>query len=328
MEYGFQFANLEPARVRELARVVEGEGYDLVVFPDHIVLEGAEGVYDPHALAHDVIQLATVVATATSKIRVGHLVLCNPFRHPVITAQSLVTLDHISNGRSIVGIGAGWTETEFRMTGISFPPIAERLAALDESLSCMRSLWVNERTNFAGKYYQLRDAILWPKPLQQPHPPILIGGGGNGLLRVAAKYADYLNIISPVGKLGRMSADGLRRMNDQAFRERVDFVRAEAKRVGRNPNAIKISNVMLVFMLVDTEDAARQTLGAVAQMFNVTPEILAASPAVFIGTPKQCVVELTRRAEHWGISQFVFGAAMGIDEKQIRRLRQEVLTQI
>ena len=83
MEYGFQFANLEPARVRDLARVVEDEGYNLIVFPDHVVIEGAEGVYDPHTLAHDVVQLATVVATATTRIRVGHLVLCNPFRHPV-----------------------------------------------------------------------------------------------------------------------------------------------------------------------------------------------------------------------------------------------------
>jgi alkanesulfonate monooxygenase SsuD/methylene tetrahydromethanopterin reductase-like flavin-dependent oxidoreductase (luciferase family) len=105
------------------------------------------------------------------------------------------------------------------MTGIPFPPIAERLAMLDESLTCMQSLWVNERTNFAGKYYQLREAILWPKPIQQPHPPILLGGGGNGLLRLAAKHADYLNIISPVGKLGRMSAESLRLMNNQAFRE-------------------------------------------------------------------------------------------------------------
>ena len=101
---------------------------------------------------------AAVVATTTTRIRFGHLVLCNQFRHPVITAQSLVTLDHISDGRSIVGIGAGWTETEFRMTGIPFPPVAERLAMLEESLTCMQSLWVNERTNFARKYYQLREA--------------------------------------------------------------------------------------------------------------------------------------------------------------------------
>jgi probable F420-dependent oxidoreductase len=328
MEYGFQFSNLEPARVRDLARVAEDEGYDLIVFPDHIVIEGPEGQYDPHTLAYDVVSLATVVADSTTKIRVGHLVLCNSFRHPAITAQSLVTLDHVSNGRLVAGLGAGWTETEFRMTGIPFPPITERLAMLDESLACIHSLWANERTDFEGKYYQLRNAILWPKPVQKPHPPILLGGGGKGILRIAAKYADYVNIIPPVGKLGRMSADGLKRMNDDAFRERVDFARAEAKRIGRDPQAIKISNVMLVFMIVDTEEAARQTIGAVAQMFNLAPEVLASSPIVLIGTPKQCANELQRRAERWGISQFIFGTGVGIDEKQIHRLREEVISHI
>jgi probable F420-dependent oxidoreductase len=328
MEYGFQFVNLAPARVRELARVVEGEGYDLIVFPDHLVIEGPERQYDPHTLAHDVISLATVVADATTRIRVGHLVLCNLFRHPAITAQSLVTLDHVSGGRLLAGLGTGWTETEFRMTGIPFPQIAERLAMLDESLACIHSLWTNERTNFEGKHYQLRDAILWPKPVQKPHPPVLIGGGGKGLLRIAAKYADYVNIIPPAGKLGKFSVDGLKRMNEEAFRERVDFVRAEAKRIGRDPQAIKISNVVLVFMMVDTEEAARQTVGAVAQMFNLSPEILASSPIALIGTPEQCRKELKRRADSWGVSQFIFGTLLGIDDRQIRRLREEVISRI
>ena len=117
-------------------------------------------------------------------------------------------------------------------------------------------------------------------------------------------------------------------MNDEAFRARVDYVRAEAKRLGRDSDAIKISNLMLVFTLVDTEETARQTLGAVAQMFNVSPEVLAASPIAFIGTPKQCVVELQRRAERWGVSQFIFGTFMGVDEKLISRLREEVISKI
>ncbi|MGO9604620.1 MAG: LLM class flavin-dependent oxidoreductase [Candidatus Binataceae bacterium] len=328
MEYGLQFVNLEPARVRDLARVAEAEGYDLIVFPDHLVIEGPEQQYDPHTLAYDVVSLATVVADATTKIRVGHLVLCNLFRHPAITAQSLVTLDHVSGGRLLAGLGTGWTETEFRMTGIPFPPIAERLAMLDESLACIRSLWTNERTNFEGKHYQLRDAILWPKPVQKPHPPILLGGGGKGLLRIAAKYADYVNIIPPAGKLGKFSVDNLKRMNDEAFRERVDFVRAEAKRIGRDPQAIKVSNVVLVFMVVDTEEAAHQTVGAVSQMFNLSPEILASSPIALIGTPEQCRKELKRRAGSWGVSQFIFGTLLGIDDRQIRRLREEVISRI
>lgn len=293
-----------------------------------LVLEGPERQYDPHAVLYDSISIAAIVAEATRKIRVGHLVLCNLFRHPAITAQSLSTLDHISAGRLLAGLGAGWTETEFRMTGIPFPPIGERLAMLDESLSCIRSLWTNERTNFEGKHYQFRDAILWPKPLQKPHPPILLGGGGNGLLRIAARHADYVNIIPDAGKVGKFSVENVKRMTDEAFRERVNFVRAEAQRVGRDPQAIKVSNVMLVFMIVDTPAAARQTIEAVAQGLNLSPETLAGSPIAMIGTPEQCATELRRRVKNWGVSQFIFGSFLGMDEKQIRLVRDEVIPRI
>ncbi len=124
LEFGFQLANIEPARIRDLAQAAEGLGYDYIVFPDHFVLEGPERQHDPHALAWDMVSMAASVAAATKKIRIGHLVLCNLFRHPAITAQSLMTLDHLSNGRLLAGLGSGWTETEFKMTGIPFPPIA------------------------------------------------------------------------------------------------------------------------------------------------------------------------------------------------------------
>jgi probable F420-dependent oxidoreductase len=328
MEYGFQLFGMEPAKVRDLAQSAEGMGYDLIVFPDHLVLEGPERQYDPHAILYDSISIAAIVAAATRKIRVGHLVLCNQFRHPAVTAQSLVTLDHVSGGRLLAGLGAGWTETEFRMTGIPFPPISERLAMLDESLSCIRSLWTNERTNFEGKHYQFRDAILWPKPLQKPHPPILLGGGGNGLLRIAARHADYVNIIPDAGKLGKFSVENVKRLTDEAFRERVNFVRAEAQRAGREPQSIKISNCMLVFMIVDTPAAATQTIEAVAAGLNLSPETLSTSPIAMIGTPEQCATELRRRVASWGVSQFIFGSFLGMDEKQIRLLREEVIPRI
>jgi probable F420-dependent oxidoreductase len=327
MEYGFLLFGMEPSMVRDLAQAAEGLNFDLVVFPDHIVHETPERQYDPHALSFDAITIATLVAAATKKIKVGHLVLCNQFRHPVITAQSLVTLDHASAGRMLAGLGAGWTQTEFEMTGIPFPPIRERLEALDESLDCIRSLWTNERTTFEGKYYRFREAILWPKPIQK-HPPIILGGSGKGLLRIAAKHADYLNIIPEAGKVGKLSVDRLRQMNDEAFRERVNFLRAEAKRMGRDPDAIRISNVMLVFMIVDTAAAARQTIEGMSAAYNISPEVMLASPVVMIGTPEQCATELKRRARNWGVSQFVFSSLLGMDERQIRRVREEIIPQI
>ena len=242
MEFGVQLGNLEPAQYRAHAQTAETLGYDLIVFPDHLVNEGPDKQMDPKSKAYDHIVMAAAVIDATKKIRVGHLVLCNLFRHPAITAQSLMTLDHLSGGRLVAGLGSGWTETEFKMSGIPFPPITERLRMLDEAMACILSLWKNEKTTFDGEFYHFKDAILWPKPLQQPHPPIIVGGGGKGLLRIAAKYADYVNVIPDAGKRGYISMEVARKMTNDSFREKVNFIRDEAKRVGRKPDAVRISN--------------------------------------------------------------------------------------
>jgi alkanesulfonate monooxygenase SsuD/methylene tetrahydromethanopterin reductase-like flavin-dependent oxidoreductase (luciferase family) len=133
MEFGVFLGTMDFAAVRAAAQTAEELGYHLVVFPDHFVHEQPGGKYDPHAIAHDSILLAAAAAQATRTIRIGHLVLCNLFRHPAVTAQALMSLDHLSGGRLVVGLGAGWTEIEFRMTGIEFPDIGARLRMLDES---------------------------------------------------------------------------------------------------------------------------------------------------------------------------------------------------
>ena len=314
MEYGIQLAAMEPARFRDLAQAAEGLGFDLVVFPDHLVIEGPERQYDPHALAYDTVSIAAMVAGATKRIRIGHLVLCNLFRHPAITAQSLMTLDHISGGRLVAGLGTGWTETEFKMTGIPFPTIADRLRMLDEALVCIKSLWTQERTTFDGEFYKLHDAILWPKPLQQPHPPIIVGGGGKGLLRIAARHADVLNIIADAGKPGRISLDNVKRLTDEAYRKKVDFVREEAVRNGRSADAVRMSGFIYALTLTESAAATRQTAEMMAPMFGLTPE--------------ECVAELKRRVKQWGISQVIFSSMMGTDPAQLRRLKEEILDHV
>ena len=328
MEFGIQFANMEPVALRAHAQAAEALGYDLIVLPDHLVLEGPERQFDPHSLAYDMIVIAAVLAEATKKIRIGHLVLCNLFRHPAITAQALMTLDRVSGGRLIAGLGTGWTETEFQMTGIPFPPIAERLRMLDEALACIISLWTNERTTFAGEFYKFDDAILWPKPVQQPRPPIVVGGGGKGLLRIAAKYADYVNLIPDAGKRGKISLENVKRMTDQSFREKADFVRQEAKRLGRNPDAIHLSNFVFTLAITDSRDATRKTAEMLGPMLGQTPEGILGSPMSLIGTPDECVVELKRRAKDWGVTQFIFSTFMGMDEKTVRRLREDVIAHV
>jgi probable F420-dependent oxidoreductase len=327
LEFGFQLANMEPSRIRDLAQAAEGLGYDYIVLPDHIVLEGPGRQHDPHALAWDMLSIAASVAAATKTIRIGHLVLCNLFRHPAITAQSLMTLDHLSSGRLLAGFGTGWTETEFRMTGIPFPRIAERLRMLDEALTCIKSLWTKEETTFAGEFYHFKDAILWPKPIQKPCPPIIVGGGGKGLLRIAAKHADYLNIISEAGKQGEISLDKVKQLTDAAYREKVGFLREEAKRIGRNPDSIRVSAFLNAVVLTDSQAAARQMAEQIAVVFQQTPEQVLVSPMVLIGTPEDCITELRRREKERGVTQFFF-SIVGFDENLMRRLKEEVIAHL
>ncbi len=328
MEFGIQLGGLEPAQYKAQAQAAEALGYDLIVFADHLVNEGPDRQLDVKSKAWDHIAMAGIVMDATKKIRIGHMVLCNLFRHPAITAQSLTTLDHISGGRLLAGFGSGWTETEFNMTGIQFPPITERLRMLDESIACILSLWKNERTTFDGEFYHFKDAIQWPKPIQQPHPPIILGGGGKGLLRIAAKYADYINIIPEAGKRGHISMEVVKRTNDKSFREKVAFVRDEAKKLGRKPEAVKVSNFVFATILSESREATRKTAEMMAPMFQQTADELLVSPMILIGTPEECIAELKRRAKDWGTQQTIFTGEVGQNEKLMRDLYEKVLKHV
>ena len=311
----------EISRLRDQAQWAEGLGFDVLYFPDHLVLEGPERLR-MDGPAFDSLMMAALAAEATRRVRIGHLVLCNLFRHPAMTAQSLATLDHVSGGRVVAGLGSGWTETEFRMTGIRFPPIGERLRMLDESLTCIRGLWGDAPFSHEGEFYHFREADLRPKTAQKPQPRIVVGGGGKGLLRIAARHADVLNVIADIGHRGFISMQGAAQLNDDKFRSTVDFVRAEAARLGRDPQSIEMSNFAFSFMLADSSDAARGLREGMAGMLSTTPEAVAQSPMALIGTPDEMIAELRRRAREWEVRELVFQLQ---DEEIVSRFARDVM---
>ena len=218
MQFALQLGNLDWQRLKDVAQAAEELGFNSIMMPDHIIHEGPERQANLEFFAYEALVKAAVLIEATKRVEVGHLVLCNLFRHPVITAQALMSLDTLSGGRTFCGMGTGWTETEFRMTGIAFPDIGTRLRMLDEALTVMRSLFSEPTTTFAGEFYHLQDAVLHPKPIRKPYPPILLGGGGKGLLRLAAKHADVVNIISETGRPAYISIAEVAKLTDEAFR--------------------------------------------------------------------------------------------------------------
>ncbi|MEO8627848.1 MAG: LLM class F420-dependent oxidoreductase [Betaproteobacteria bacterium] len=186
MKFGIWIPNCRdlasPQLIRHTATRAEQLGYDSVFVSDHVVVPNAyvdrfgAGIYDP------LITLA-VLAGATSSVLLGTTVLIVPYRNPVLTAKMVASLDALSGGRVVLGIGAGWVPEESAMLGV---PFAERGAMTDEYLAAMRELWTSPAPSFAGKYTQFSELHFEPKPIQKPHPPIWVGGHSPAALRRAA----------------------------------------------------------------------------------------------------------------------------------------------
>jgi F420-dependent oxidoreductase-like protein len=182
--------NTKPAELRAIWQVADQEGFDHVWNFDHF----AAIMTDPEVDVLEGWTMLGAMAEATSRVRIGCMVTGNTYRHPAVLAKMAVTVDHFSNGRLELGIGAAWAENEHAMLGIEFGTAGRRVEWLDEACQLIKLLFTQERSTFEGTHYALRDAIANPKPVQRPHPPFWIGGRGERkTLRVIAQHADVWN---------------------------------------------------------------------------------------------------------------------------------------
>jgi len=183
----YAFQNQNPAQtylqIRNVVLECERLGYDSVWLDDHLMYRDSQIL--------ECWTTLSALAAATSRIRLGTMVLCTAHRHPALMAKAAATLDVISGGRLEFGLGAGVQELEHQAYGFGFPKPVERVAMLEEALEVTRRLWAYSKATYQGRFYQLKDAVCEPKPHQKPHPPVVVGGGGEKrTLKVAAKYAD------------------------------------------------------------------------------------------------------------------------------------------
>jgi len=180
----------EYARLRDTWLEAERLGFDTAWLHDHLLNQN--DIAWPEDEGWSVL---TALLAASERIRGGLMVTANTFRHPALLAKIATTVDRISAGRVEVGLGAGWHEEEHRQYGLTLPPIAERMRRLEEACQVLEALWTKPRATFDGVYYQVRDAYHEPKPVQQPHPPLVIGTGGERVgLRIAARHAQTWNM--------------------------------------------------------------------------------------------------------------------------------------
>jgi len=259
------------ADVVTLSQHVEQTGWDGIWYAVHFM----PNAQDTSTAWPEAWMTLSALAPLTPRVRLGTLVTGNTYRHPAVLAKMAATLDHISGGRVVLGLGSGWQENEHTQYGIPFFTVKERLDRLDEACTVIKSLFSTPSSSFAGKFYQLDRASLEPKPVQQPLPLMIGGGGEKVTLRITAKHADEWNVWGTVDTLKHKMAVLDRHCLD----------------IGREPGEIQRSAVALLFMSRDEAFVKSMRDRDMAQ-------------AAIIGTPSE-VKDIVAQYEAVGVDELI-----------------------
>ena len=270
-----------------LVRKAEDLGYATFLLADHYVNE-----FPP-------IAALMAAADATKTLRVGSFVFDNDFRHPALLAKEVAALDLLSGGRFELGIGAGWHRPEYEQVGLSFDRAGVRIDRLEEAIGIIKQFFTEEAVTFAGNHYTVTDLKAFPKPLQRPHPPILMGGGGKRLLTLAGREATIIGLHLKVNDDGTVDAS---ERTEAALAQKVEWVRQAA---GERIAAVELN--LLVANVIITQDqwqAAEQYLRERGHP-GTTVEQLLANPYMLIGSVEQLTERIQRLRELFSISYLV-----------------------
>jgi probable F420-dependent oxidoreductase len=272
----------------ELARTCEDLGYSTLTVADH---------FDDQLAP---IPALTAAANATSSLRIGTLVLCTDFNHPVVLAKEGATLDVLSDGRLELGLGAGWMTSDYEQVGIQLDAAGTRIERLGEALTVIDQLWSNTACTFNGRHFTITGLDGLPKPLQRPRPPILIGGGGRRLLTLAAQHADIVGINVDL-RHGVIDDHAGPNATDDATAQKLAWIRAAA---GSRFDALEIH--VRVHLVIVTNDR-RGMAAALGPSFGLNAEQALRSPHALAGSAEQIADDLRERRERWGISYIGVG---------------------
>jgi probable F420-dependent oxidoreductase len=274
---------------RDLARKIEDLGYSTLFMPDHFVdteLAPMVGI--------------SVAAAVTDRLRVGMLVLANDYKHPAVVAKEAATLDLLSDGRLEFGIGAGWMKTDYDALGLPYDSAGTRIDRLAEALTVIKGAWGDGPVDYDGDYYTIRSYNGIPNPAQRPHPPILVGGGGPRLLRLAGREADIVG-INPNLRAGAITDDALKTSLAERTREKIQWVREGA---GERFDTLELQIRYFVAAITDDANGLAE---AMAPGFGVSADEALRSGVALAGTVDEVCDTLIRRRQEWGVSYIVLG---------------------
>jgi len=265
-----------------LARQVEDSGYHTLLMPDH---------FGPRFALAPALVLA---AEATTTLRVGSLVYDNDFRHPAVLAQEVASIDLLTDGRFEFGLGAGWLKSEYDAAGLPFDDGATRVERMAEALHVVKALFSATPLTYEGRFYKVAVLTGSAKPKQEPHPPVLIGGGGRRLLTLAAKEADIISIMPRSRRDGSGLEDA--DASAEAFTQKVAWIRDAA---GNRFSSIELNTLVQAVIITDRR---REAAAPLAKEYSMKVDQVFETPLVLIGSVDQIAESLEQRRERFGLS--------------------------
>ena len=271
-------------------RQIESLGYNQVAMVDHF-----NPTYAP-------VPSLTAAAIVAPSLRVLTTVFDNDFRNPALLAKEMATLDQLSDGRVDVGLGAGWLRRDYEQSGIRYDRPGVRISRMEEALTVMKGAWSGESFSFNGEHYTIKDLDGFPAPLQQPHPPIYIGGGGNRMLEIAGREADIIGVHVRFGSERAVTGEDTYR--DEMARK-IDLIREAA---GSRFDQIELALLLFAAKVVDSPAARDAEVSAIAERIGLTPEAVAASPYYLIGSETDLAERIQGLRETFGVSHFTITA--------------------
>ncbi|MGZ6977910.1 MAG: TIGR03621 family F420-dependent LLM class oxidoreductase [Acidimicrobiia bacterium] len=273
----------------QLAHKIEALGYSTLYLPDHFI----------DTQMAPLVGMA-VAAEATKTLRVGALVFDNDYKHPAVLAKEIATLDRLSDGRAELGIGAGWMKVDYDALGMPYDAAGVRVDRLEEALAVIKGAWGPEPYSFEGTHYTITEYNGIPKPTQQPYPPILVGGGGPRVLRLAGREADIVG-INPNLRAGAVTNDAATNSVAEMIDQKVGWIREGA---GSRFDDLELQ---IRFFFAAITDDRRALAEAAAPGFGMEPEAALEAGITCIGTVEEIADQLVARRERWGVSYVVIG---------------------
>lgn len=282
---------------RDSVRRIEDLGFSTLSISDHLT---AGWVMDP-------LTALTAAAEVTSRIRLLTLVLANDFRHPVPLHKAFATLDVLSGGRVEIGLGAGWMQSDYQAAGFAFDPPRVRLARLEEAVTIIERLFGPQPLTFTGDHYQIRGMVGLPTPVQQPRPPVMLGGGGRVALQLAGRLADIVGVHARLQGT-TPDADAAADLRADRVAKKVEWVRAAWQAADRPRSGPELQHTVYLVDVTDSPRAARRSVSSFANALAADEAAVADSPAVLVGSVEACVERLLEVRERFGFSYFSLGS--------------------